>query len=156
VNAAKPAAESNDIELWLDAQSLPTLCGDRERLAQVLDNLISNAVKFTPAGGRIEVRARADSTRAIIEVADTGMGISREEQHQLCERFYRTAAANEQAIQGTGLGLSITRAIVEAHGGTVGVESEVGAGTTFTVELPLAATAQFQGELAVIAATPVS
>jgi Signal transduction histidine kinase len=74
----------------------------------------------------------------ILEITDDGMGMSEEEMEQLFERFFRTAAATEQAIQGTGLGLAITKAIVDAHGGVIAVTSETGKGTTFAVELPLA------------------
>ena len=105
----------------------------------MIDNLISNALKFTPAGGRVEVRASERSGRARIEIADTGMGISPEEQERLFERFYRTAQAQTDAVPGVGLGLSIAKAIVEAHGGTISCESVEGRGTTFAIELPLAA-----------------
>jgi signal transduction histidine kinase len=139
VEAARPAAVDKNIELSLDAGTLPTLVGDRSRIAQVVDNLVSNAVKFTPEGGRVSVRATADEEEdeAVIEVADTGMGISPEDQRQLFQRFFRTAAASDQAIQGTGLGLAIVHAIVDAHGGSISVDSEVGRGTTFRVRLPL-------------------
>jgi signal transduction histidine kinase len=104
----------------------------------VLDNLISNAVKFTPPGGRVSVRTYRSDEVAVLEVSDTGMGMTAEDQAQLFQRFFRTASATDSAIQGTGLGLSIVQAIVEAHGGAVTVQSSVGRGTTFRVELPLA------------------
>jgi signal transduction histidine kinase len=100
--------------------------------------LISNALKFTPPGGRVEVRAMALGSHARVEVADTGAGISEEEQARLFERFYRTAQAQTNAVPGVGLGLSIARAIVDAHGGEISCSSVEGAGTTFALELPLA------------------
>jgi signal transduction histidine kinase len=105
----------------------------------VIDNLISNALKFTPAGGRVEVRASERDGRARIEIADNGTGISAAEQERLFERFYRTAQAQTDAVPGVGLGLSIAKAIVEAHGGVISCASTAGAGTTFAIELPLAA-----------------
>ena len=100
-------------------------------MAQVFDNLLSNAIKFTPEGGFVDIALAAEDRHAKILVSDTGMGISMADQERLFTRFFRTAAANEQAIQGTGLGLAIVKAIVEGHGGTITVESEVGVGTTF-------------------------
>jgi signal transduction histidine kinase len=100
------------------AGAVPPVLADRARLAQLLDNLVSNAIKFTPVGGHIEVRAYAGADTAVLEVRDTGIGIAAEERERLFERFFRTKAAGEQAIQGTGLGLSITKAIAEAHGGS--------------------------------------
>jgi two-component system phosphate regulon sensor histidine kinase PhoR len=108
----------------------------------MIDNLLTNALKFTPRGGRIEVRASERDDIVRLEVRDTGMGISAQDQQHLFERFFRTSEAQAEAIQGTGLGLSIVAAIVEAHGGSIEVESDVGVGTTFTVVLPIAAAAQ--------------
>ena len=137
VEAARPHAEEKGVSLLLDRRSVPLLVGDPTRLAQLLDNLLSNAVKFTPAGGSVDVRVGAGSGRALLEVADTGVGIPAEDQQRLFERFYRSRSAEDAAVPGTGLGLSIVRAIVHAHGGRISVESKVGAGTTFRVELPL-------------------
>ena len=115
------------------------MSGDQMRIAQLLDNLVSNALKFTPPGGRVELRASEEGGAIVIEVADTGTGIPKELQEHLFERFFRTPEATRQAIQGTGLGLAISRAIVEAHGGEIGVESGEGVGTTFRVTFPQAA-----------------
>jgi signal transduction histidine kinase len=138
VDAARPAATEKGIEFDLDLDGLSELHADRARLAQVLDNLISNALKFTPPGGHVAVRTTQRADVVVIEVSDDGMGMSVEDQEQLFQRFFRTTSATEQAIQGTGLGLAIVKAIVEAHAGTISVESVAGEGTVFRVELPLA------------------
>jgi two-component system, sensor histidine kinase and response regulator len=137
VETARPLAEEKGITLTLAAGPLALLAGDRARLAQLLDNLISNGVKFTPPGGRVDIRVRSLRGNAVVEVRDTGMGIAAHEQEHLFERFYRTSAATQQAIPGTGLGLAISKAIVQAHGGQITLASEEGAGTTFRVSLPI-------------------
>ena len=138
VEASQPAADAKGIELVSSAQHLPSpLQGDPARLAQVLDNLVSNALKFTPAGGRVEVRLSAAEGVALIEVEDTGLGLAENEQEQLFERFFRSSRASESAIPGTGLGLAIAKTIVERHGGRIELESTVDVGTTVRVELPL-------------------
>jgi len=136
VTAAKPAANAKQIELTLSDGSPGHLEGDRIRLAQVMDNLISNAIKFTPSGGRIAVSTASRNAHVIFAVRDSGAGISADDQAQLFNPFFRTRSAAAQAIQGTGLGLTITKAIVEAHRGSISVESAPGRGTTFVVELP--------------------
>jgi hypothetical protein len=113
------------------------MVGDPDRLGQALDNLISNALKFTPSGGSVEIRLRAEEGLAVLEVEDTGLGIPEKEQERLFERFFRSSNAIESAIPGTGLGLTITKAIVERHGGTIEVESAANTGTTVRVWLPL-------------------
>ncbi|MFL5952592.1 MAG: ATP-binding protein [Gaiellaceae bacterium] len=130
-------ARSRNVEAVGEIRQIPPVSGDRERLAQLVGNLISNALKFTPAGGRMTVRTFVDGSVAVIEVADTGIGIPRGEQDRLFQRFFRSSTATEQAIPGTGLGLVISKAIAEAHGGTISVSSEAGEGTCFRVELPL-------------------
>jgi PAS domain S-box-containing protein len=137
VETARPLAEEKDITLTLATGPLALIAGDRARLAQLLDNLISNGVKFTPPGGRVDVRVRGLRGQAVIEIRDTGMGIPAAEQEHLFERFYRTSQANEQAIPGTGLGLAISKAIVEAHGGQIVVASGEGEGSTFRISLPI-------------------
>jgi PAS domain S-box-containing protein len=136
VQAAQPAAEEAGVDLFLSTESSVSIVGDPARLAQLLDNLISNAIKFTPAGGQVDVLVDASAGSAIIEVRDTGFGIAAEDQTQLFERFFRTRSASVMAIAGTGLGLSIVKAIVDAHGGSISVESVEHEGTTFRVELP--------------------
>jgi signal transduction histidine kinase len=135
VESALPAAARSNIALALDAEPDLTVSGDPVRLAQVLDNLVSNAIKFTPAGGRVNVQLTQTEDVIRLEVRDTGIGISETEQANLFTRFYRTKQATEQAIQGTGLGLTIAKAIIEAHNGTITVESTPGQGTTMAVEL---------------------
>jgi signal transduction histidine kinase len=137
VEAARPQAEAKSITLTLATGPVPLIAGDRARIAQLLDNLVSNAVKFTPEGGRVDVRVRTAGSQAVLEVRDSGMGIPADEQEFLFERFFRSSKATEQAIQGTGLGLAISRAIVEAHSGRITVASDEGEGTTFHVVLPL-------------------
>jgi PAS domain S-box-containing protein len=137
VEAAGPRAAEGGVTLGSETELESALSGDPARLAQLVDNLISNAIKFTPAGGRVDVRLARSNGSAVLEVEDTGMGISADEQTHLFERFYRTRSAGENAIPGTGLGLSIAQEIAQAHGGHIGVTSEEGVGTTFRVELPL-------------------
>ena len=136
VRAAQPAAEAEGVELRFASELSEPIVGDPARIAQLLDNLISNAIKFTPAGGHVDVRVDASAGSAVIEVSDTGFGIAPEDQEQLFERFFRTQSATNKAIAGTGLGLSIAKAIVEAHNGSISVESAEGHGTTFRVDLP--------------------
>jgi PAS domain S-box-containing protein len=144
VEAARPAAAEKGIGLAAETAEATPFAGDRGRLGQLLDNLVSNAVKFTPAGGRVTVRASTSGDRLVLQVADTGIGIPAPEQHQLFQRFFRASSATAEAIPGTGLGLTIAKAIAEAHGGAIRCESTEGTGTTFTVELPLAADAELE------------
>jgi signal transduction histidine kinase len=138
VEAARPAAAENGIELLLDVQHSLPLEADADRLRQVLDNLVSNALKFTPDGGSVTLSARNGSGPLRVEVTDTGIGIPQEELGQLFSRFYRASTATRRAIPGTGVGLVIARAIVEAHGGAISLESTEGEGTRVTVTLPAA------------------
>lgn len=137
VEAAQPFAEDKDIALTLATGPVPLLAGDNARISQLVDNLISNALKFTPEKGRVDVRAHALDGSAVIEVRDSGIGIPVDEQERLFERFFRSSNATERQIQGTGLGLAISKAIVDAHGGQINVASELNAGTTFRVSLPI-------------------
>ncbi len=139
VDDARPFASAQDIGLDLMIDPEIPLVGDRDRLAQTVSHLLSNALKFTPAGGRVSVTATEEGGRARLVVSDTGIGIAERDRDRVFERFYRTAAATKSAISGAGLGLAIVKAIVEAHEGTVGVESDAGSGSTFTVTLPAAA-----------------
>jgi signal transduction histidine kinase len=114
---------------------------DAVRLGQVVDNLVANAVKFTPAGGRVRVEVSAAADTVCLVVADTGIGIPADEHEHLFERFFRASTATDRHIPGTGLGLAISKAIVEAHGGTIEVASAAGRGSTFRVTLPVSAAA---------------
>jgi len=128
--------------LSLSVADVPTdlvVQADAERLRQVFDNLIGNAIKFTPAPGEIRIAARAVGDQAVLTVTDTGPGIPADELPLVFERFYRTSLTTGSAVPGTGLGLSISRALVEAHGGTLTADSVVGGGTTFTMTVPLTA-----------------
>jgi signal transduction histidine kinase len=136
VEAAKPAADAKGIVLQLSQGSALHLGGDRGRLAQMMDNLVSNAIKFTPEGGTVTITTGMQDGQGVFEVADSGMGISSADQTHLYDRFFRTRDATAQAIPGTGLGLTITKAIVDAHGGSIALRSTVGSGTTFVVALP--------------------
>lgn len=117
------------------SDELPSARADRDRLVQALSNLLSNAVRLTPAGGQIQVHARAANDYVVFSVADTGPGIAADELPHVFERFWQARRANRS---GAGLGLAIVKGIVEAHGGLVRVESEVGRGTTFEIGIPAA------------------
>ncbi|MCA9961884.1 MAG: hypothetical protein KC443_22755 [Anaerolineales bacterium] len=117
-----------------DALVLPF---DESKMQQVLYNLLSNAVKYTPHGGEIQVTTRREGETAVIEVADTGLGMTAEQVSHLFELYYRSDEVRSRKIQGTGLGLFIVRSLVEAHGGTISVQSEPDAGSVFTISLPL-------------------
>ena len=136
VEAAAAAAGEKRIRLSLDAEPGAVLRGDRLRLTQLVTNLVGNAIKFTPDGGHVDVRAGPAGELAVLEVADDGIGIAEEEQERVFERFFRASGAAEGQVPGTGLGLAITKAIVEAHDGKIDVRSSRGEGTTFRVELP--------------------
>jgi PAS domain S-box-containing protein len=138
IQVGGPVAKARGIALHGESEELAPVSGDPVRLGQVIDNLVSNALKFTPPGGRVDVRAYSHEAGIRIEVADTGVGIPEAEQHRLFERFYRTSQAESEAVPGAGLGLSIAKAIVEGHGGAISCRSSDGVGTTLVVELPLA------------------
>ena len=117
---------------------LPAAMADRERIHQVLFNLVDNAVRFTPAGGEVTVSASRHNGSVELRVADTGVGIPPEHLPRLFERFYRVDPARSREDGGTGIGLAIARSVVEAHGGTITAESEIGRGSVFTFDLPVA------------------
>jgi two-component system, sensor histidine kinase and response regulator len=136
VAEVRPEAERKHIELAFSAAAVPCFAADPARIAQLLGNLISNAVKFTPDGGKVEVSLGMDGGQAVLAVADTGVGIPADDREHIFERFYRTAIARRDVIPGTGLGLAIAKDIVEAHHGMIAVDSEEGRGSTFTIRLP--------------------
>ncbi len=112
------------------------MLADRVRVEQVAANLIDNALKYTPEGGRVQVEVEVDKERALLRVRDTGVGIPDAELERIWERLFR--GDRSRTARGLGLGLSLVKAIVEAHGGSVAAASEPGAGATFTVWLPMA------------------
>jgi signal transduction histidine kinase len=142
VSAFRPTLDSSHQLLRLETPPGTVLAHvDPGRIKQVVDNLISNAVKYTSDGGTITVRLGRDAESLTIAVADTGRGISKTDQARLFDRFFRSRDVRDAAIQGVGIGLTIVRTIVLAHGGTIDVESEPGQGSTFLVRLPLRAEA---------------
>lgn len=130
--------ELRQITLKLDLPKMPVqLQADRERLRQILNNMISNAIKYTPEGGHIEVAARAESDDAVIQISDNGKGMTEEQLSHLFQLYYRTDDARQSKVKGTGLGLFIVKTLVDAHHGRIDVASKPKQGTTFTVRLPL-------------------
>jgi signal transduction histidine kinase len=132
---ARRRAEAKGVELVFQADGPVEIDGDRGRLFQLLDNLVSNAIKFTPTGGRIEVCVSRNGA-AILEVRDTGMGFTAGEAARVFERFFRTDDAVAGQVPGTGLGLYIAQAIAEAHGGVISAAPRNGGGAVFRIELP--------------------
>jgi PAS domain S-box-containing protein len=140
VQALRPELDEHGHEIHVDLPDRAVVVSaDVHRCGQVVANLLANAVKFTPEGGRISVRLAEADGIAELTVEDSGIGISEEDLGSLFERFFRARSATEQAIPGTGLGLAISKGIVEAHGGTLTVESELGRGSAFTVRIPTTA-----------------
>ncbi len=136
VESALPQAHAKGVELVLGTGTPANVVADRRRISQVLTNLVSNAVKFTPENGRVEVRSFRDNGHAVIEVADNGMGIPEAEQDRLFTRFFRSSNALAEEIPGSGLGLAIAKQLTDLHGGHLGFTTSEGVGTTFRVELP--------------------
>jgi PAS domain S-box-containing protein len=118
------------------ASDVPQVSGDADHLRRVLDNLLYNALKFTPAGGSVTVRLWGNGMNVVLEVTDTGIGIPHDQLERIFERFYQVDGSTTRDYGGTGLGLALVKEIVEAYGGKVSVESKVGRGSTFTVTLP--------------------
>ena len=137
IESARPQAATVGITLRSDVIDDSVVHGDAVRLGQACDNLISNALKFTPRGGVVTVALTGRSPSAVITVSDTGIGIAETELDKLFSKFFRASTATRNAVPGVGLGLAITKAIVKAHGGDMGVTSAEGVGTTFSMTLPL-------------------
>jgi signal transduction histidine kinase len=130
-------AEQRDISLHVDAPAdLPAVEVDPDRMAQVLGNLVANAMRYTPAGGRIVLAAESDANAVTLHVQDDGAGIAPDDLPYVFERFYRGDKSRQQLDGESGLGLAIVKSLVEAHGGTVSAESTLGEGTTFTITIP--------------------
>ncbi|WP_432835098.1 ATP-binding protein [Dactylosporangium sp. CA-092794] len=135
--AIRPALETAGLQLLLDVdEHIPVLQGDAEQLERVVLNLLDNAVKFSDPAGTITVTGRERDGEVVVWVRDTGVGIPDHEQGMIFNRFFRTADAQQRAIKGSGLGLAISKAIVEAHGGWIALESIEGSGTTVGFGLP--------------------
>jgi signal transduction histidine kinase len=135
-DTAAPTVTQSKLDLVIDLGPDLSLIGDRDQLERALLNLVSNSVKFTPAGGRIEITTRTVGVDIAVSVLDTGSGIPREEQAHLFTRFFRANRSKEQQVPGTGLGLYIVKQIIELHGGVMTVDSSP-AGSTFTMLLPI-------------------
>lgn len=136
--AAQVLAAPKGLRLNLDEGSNSlALRGDEELLKRMLLNLLDNAVKYTPEGGEITLKLTSQNGSALVTVSDTGIGIPKDDQSKIFDRFYRVDKARSRALGGAGLGLSIVRWIVEAHAGKIYVETRSGGGSTFTIELPL-------------------
>lgn len=137
LDTARPAAAAAGIEVTNEIPDEAVIVhGDPTRLGQAIDNLMSNAIKFTPRGGTVTIGLTMSDTSAVVTVRDTGMGIPEAEMDKLFSRFFRATTATRNAVPGVGLGLTITKAIVTAHRGEMGVASEEGVGTQFSVTLP--------------------
>jgi two-component system sensor histidine kinase BaeS len=138
VEGARAKAEASGVVLSVDlpAES-PTIVFDRTRVSQVVGNLLDNAVRHTPTGGTVTVSAAVGQSSASVTVADTGEGIPADVLPFVFDRFYRVDPSRSRATGGAGLGLTIARKLVDAHGGSIRVESEAGRGTSFTFDLPL-------------------
>jgi two-component system NtrC family sensor kinase len=132
----RPNADMHQQTLSVSVPNTSLVLGNQRRLEQVVANLVGNAIKYTPNYGKIDVALREDDGFLVLQVSDTGIGISREDQHRIFDKFYRVESEATEKISGTGLGLSIVKAIVKKHSGRVWVQSELGQGSTFTVLLP--------------------
>jgi signal transduction histidine kinase len=139
VESARPVATAAGITLHTELVEGLIVNGDSVRIGQACDNLISNAIKFTPSGGSVTLGLSEAGSDVVITVKDTGMGIAASELNKLFSRFFRASTATRNAVPGVGLGLVITRAIIRAHGGDMGVTSEEGVFTCFSMTLPLVA-----------------
>jgi two-component system, sensor histidine kinase and response regulator len=136
---AKPQAEARRITLGRHgSQNLPAVRGDRESLKQAITNLVSNAIHYNREGGTVAVRTREQNNDLIVEISDTGIGISREDLPLIFDEFFRVKSSQTQRLAGSGLGLPIAKRIIEAHSGHIEAESEIGKGTTFSIFLPKA------------------
>ncbi|MCU1518849.1 MAG: histidine kinase [Pseudarthrobacter sp.] len=137
VSAAIPRADSSRVVLKAATPASLYAHVDGARISQVLDNLVSNAIKYSPDGGNVVVSLEQEDGHLSCRVSDTGMGMSAEDQAEVFAKFFRTSNVRRTAIPGVGLGLPISKAIIEAHGGTIDVDSALGKGTTFTFRLPV-------------------
>jgi two-component system phosphate regulon sensor histidine kinase PhoR len=138
IETSTPRAKEKDLKLFVNlAERVPDIAGDRRRLTEVLQNLLDNAIQYTPAGGQIMVSASPKNGEVVFTVSDTGIGIPQADQPRIFERFYRVDVARSREVGGTGLGLSIAKHLVETHGGRIWVDSDVGRGSEFHFSVPM-------------------
>jgi len=137
--AVRAVVRAKSIETQTDVQVTEAIEADRLRVKQILVNLLSNAAKFTPEGGRVSVQARIEGALLVTAVVDTGVGIAAEEQEAIFDEFYQTGVTTKGVREGTGLGLAITKRLVEGHGGVIHVDSKPGSGSRFTFTIPVRA-----------------
>jgi PAS domain S-box-containing protein len=133
---ARPAARAKNVVLTLEHDQQAIVTADANRIGQALDNLVSNAIKFTPEGGRVRLLIEDGGANYTLRVTDTGYGIPASEQERLFERFFRSTTATANNVPGTGLGLTIAKTIIDRHRGSISFDSIEGEGTTFTISLP--------------------
>ncbi len=136
VESFRPAADGRRVRVSVDAPPSLDVRGDAFRLRQAVDNVLSNAIKYTPGGGSVRICARAEVGHVVVVVTDTGIGIAADELPRVFDPYFRARTARESSTPGTGLGMGILRAIIEEHRGTLHLESEQGTGTTVTITLP--------------------
>jgi two-component system sensor histidine kinase VicK len=137
-----PQAQDKSIALTFNLPpKLPLVKGDRDKILMALHNLVGNALKYTPSGGRVTVNVSSAGKNLVVEVQDSGIGISAEDCEKIFERFYRAKDPRVGKITGTGLGLTLAREVVRLHGGDVTVDSQLNQGSTFTITLPVLAEA---------------
>lgn len=136
VNNMRLVAQEKQVSIVLAENPGCSVMGDRHQILRVFYNLVDNAIKYTPAAGQVTINCKTTPDSAVIRVTDTGIGIPRESLSRIFDRFYRVDTSRGGDVAGTGLGLSICQSIVRGHGGSIHVESTLGSGTTFTVELP--------------------
>ncbi|MEW6214419.1 MAG: HAMP domain-containing sensor histidine kinase, partial [Nitrospirota bacterium] len=138
IELIQPQAQDKDIALQVTEEDhLPLISGNKSSMEAMFLNLISNAIKYTPSGGQVSIGLKKDAQYIQLKVSDTGIGIGETDIVHIYDKFYRERSERTKHISGTGLGLSIVRGVVDAHRGSIYVESEVGKGTTFTVFLPI-------------------
>jgi two-component system phosphate regulon sensor histidine kinase PhoR len=131
-------ADAKEIRLTTDVPGdLPSVLADRRNMEEILTNLITNAIKYTPEKGQIDLKASVQADYLCVQVSDTGFGMEAEEKEHIFDRFYRIKNSQTRYIQGTGLGLAIVKSIIESHQGRIEVDSRPGEGSTFRVFLPL-------------------
>jgi signal transduction histidine kinase len=138
IEDAQVLAERKGIDIGVSASPIPYVLADVEKLSQVFSNLVSNAIKYTDKGGKVTITVERNGNGARVSIADTGIGIAKEDQPKIFTKFYQASNASKAGSKGTGLGLALVKAFVEGHGGTVTVSSAVGSGSTFMVDLPAA------------------